>query len=607
MENQKKKLKNLLIISLILMLICGFGVSAVQTQMGSVEMKELNIETDKGYSMSAYLFIPDTATPETPAPAIVTSHGYLNNKEMTDANYVELSRRGYVVLAIDQPNHGDSEVTADFQIPQPSGVYQGVLALSRLPFVDTEKIGITGHSMGSWSCNAAVAEDNGADTPLISAVLIHCNDAVYADDNGEFSNIYGRRPVGIISAVYDEFFGKSTDENGNMLSSPYFMESKEAQSFLNFGKNPEGTEPKEAFEYYTETVDGAETFRVIYRPEIVHAWSHFSARSESYVIDFFERALGAPNPIDSGEQIWQLKEALNLVGLIGFVLFICSFGCSLLYTKPFELLRAKEIVLPRPVQTKQGAVWFWATLAAGALFGTVIYLPVMAKGTTLPTNQIMTMGQGIWSTLCGIFAIVLILAFYHLYGKKNGTDLKNAGIKISLKKIGLSILLALITTAAAYGCVFITDYFFLADFRIWTLAVKAFEAPIFAYIPYICLFLTYYIAASISVNCFNYNNIGGKFNAVLCALFAAAPAIILIVIQYVTYVLTNHMQWAQISMATPNYPMFIIGMYTMVPILFVTTLVSRFFYKRTENPYIAGIINAVIVGTIVITNTCTTF
>ena len=45
-------------------------------------MKELNIETDEGYSMSAYLLVPDSATADTPAPAIVTSHGYLNNMEI---------------------------------------------------------------------------------------------------------------------------------------------------------------------------------------------------------------------------------------------------------------------------------------------------------------------------------------------------------------------------------------------------------------------------------------------------------------------------------------------------------------------------------------------
>ncbi len=606
-EGKSSKPKILLIISLILMLLSGVVVSAVQTNMGKVTMKELNIETDSGYSMSAYLLVPDTATAENPAPGIVTSHGYLNNKEMTDANYVELARRGYVVLAIDQPDHGDSEITESFNLMQPDGVYQGVLALSRMPFVDTEKIGITGHSMGSWSCNAAIAADNAAETQLISAVLIHCNEPVYTDDDGNYTNIYGDRNAGVISAVYDEFFGKSTAEDGSSLSSPYWMDAPGTQSFLNFGADPETAETREAYTYYTETMDGKEVFRVIYRPEISHAWSHFSARSESYVIDFFERALGAPNPIDSGNQIWQWKEAFNLVGLVGFVLFICSFGVLLLYTPVFEKLRAPELVQPRAITDGKGKALFWISLLATCAFGCIVFLPIMAKSNTMAVSQVMPMGMGLWGTLCGLFSIAVMVISYRVYGKNHGLDLEQTGVKLPAKKLGLSILLAVIIVAVAYGCVFVADYFFLSDFRIWTLAIKAFEAPILKYLPYVLLFLVYYIAISVSTNCFNYSTAGGRLNGFICAVLTAGPAWILPLIQYGTYFSAKHMMWAQVDMASPNYPMFIIGLFPLILLIAGTTLMSRYIYKRTANPYIAGIVNALIAGLFAITNTCTTF
>lgn len=458
---KERKPKVLLIVSIILMLLSGIVVSAIQTDMGKVTMKELNIETDSGYSMSAYLFIPDTATEENPAPAVVTSHGYLNNKEMTDANFVELARRGYVVLAIDQPDHGDSEITEKFNLLQPDGVYQGVLALSRLSFVDREKIGITGHSMGSWSCNAAVAADNAAETQLISAVLIHCNEPVYTDEEGNYANIYGQRNVGVISAVYDEFFGKTTAEDGSSLESPYWMEGEGTQSFLNFGKDPNESEEREAFTYYTETVDGQEAFRVIYRPEITHAWSHFSARSESYVIDFFERALGAPNPIASDNQIWQWKEAFNAVGLVGFALFICSFGVLLLYTPLFEKLRAPELIKPAVVRDGKGKAMFWLSLLASCAFGALVFLPIMAQSNTMSVSQVMPMGMGIWSTVCGVFAIAVMAICYGVYGKKNGMDLAQAGIKLPARKLGLSILMAVVLVAAGdYGLTKLSDVYY---------------------------------------------------------------------------------------------------------------------------------------------------
>ncbi|MBR2808203.1 MAG: hypothetical protein IKD65_03785 [Oscillospiraceae bacterium] len=607
MEKTKKTAKIFLCISLVLMLLCGIVVNAVQTNGGKVNMRELMFETDSGYHMSAYLLIPENATPENPAPAIVTSHGYLNNKEMADANYVELARRGFVVLSIDQPDHGDSDVTPDFFILSPDGVYQGVLALSRMPFVDVSRIGVTGHSMGSWSVNAAVQADNLNETPLIAAALIHCNDPLYQDDAGNFANPYGSRDVAVISAVYDEFFGTSVAADGSPLSSPYFMETATAQSFLNFGRDPAECDVREAYTEYREEVDGKDTLRIIYRPPIIHPWSHFSARSESYICDFFSKTLGAPNPIDPADQVWQWKEAFNFVGVIGFVLFICSFATLLVFTPTFASLRASEPVKAMPVKDRAGKLWFWLSLLAGALFGSLVYLTLVNLGNGMPVAQGEAMGLGLWSTACGVFTILSMIVYYFAYGKKNGLDLAERGVKMPFKKLCLSALLALIVVVVSYGIVFVEDYFFLADFRLWTLAIKAFEAPILRYWPYILLFCTYYVAISVATNCFNYNSIGGRLNGVICALFAAAPALVLPWIQYATYYGTNHMMWMQKTMADPNYPMFVLWLFPIVLILFGTTLVTRVIYKGTKNPYIAGIINAIIVGLITIINTCTVF
>ncbi|MBR5560925.1 MAG: alpha/beta hydrolase [Clostridia bacterium] len=607
MEKAKNRAKIWLCLSLVLMLLCGIVVSYVQTSGGKVEMRELMFETDSGYTMSAYLLVPETATAENPAPAIVTSHGYLNNKEMADANYVELARRGFVVLSIDQPNHGDSDVTPGFFILQPDGVYQGVLALSRMPFVDKAKIGVTGHSMGSWSVNAAVQADNLNETPLIASVLIHCNDPLYQNDDGSFGNPYGKRDVAVISAIYDEFFGTSTAADGTTLSSPYFMETDCAQAFLNFGADPATAEKREAYTEYYQDVDGKQTLRIVYRPPIIHPWSHFSARSESYIIDFFSKTLGAPNPIEPTNQVWQWKEAFNFVGTIGLAIFICAFVVLMVYTPTFAALRAKEIVQPAKVETKEGKLWFWLSLLAGGIFGCLVFLTLVNMGNSAPVAQGESLGLGMWSTACGLFTIVSMFVYYVAYGKKNGFKPAETGMKQPLCKLGLSALLALITVVICYGIVFTLDFFFLADFRLWTLAIKAFEAPILRYLPYVLLFVTYYVAQSVAANCVNYNTIGGKFNGLIVSLFAAFPAFILPWIQYITYYSTKHMMWYQATMADPNYPMFVLWLFPIVIILIGTTAISRVIYKHTKNPYIAGLINALIVGMITITNTCTMF
>lgn len=607
MEKVKKQAKIWLCISIALMLLASIAVSAIQTNGGHVTMKELNIETDLGYSMSAYLFIPETATAETPAPAVVVSHGYLNNKEMTDANYVELARRGFVVLAIDQPCHGDSEIMAQ-RIP--NGVDQGVLAVSRMPFVDVDRIGVTGHSMGGGSCNTAVAVDNERENPLISAVLIHCNDPTVKNSDGNYVNAYGNRNVGVIAVQYDEFFHKWVDESGIARQAPYYMGSPTAQAFLHFGVDPTGLDKRDAYTYYSETVDGEECFHVIYRPNVIHPWSHFSAKSETCVIDFFTKALNAPNPIDSSNQVWQWKEAFNFVGLVALAIFICAFGTLMLFTPTFESLRAKEVVQPAKLADNKAKFWFWGSLAAGVLFSCLIYINAVAFGNTKAVSQTEAMGLGVWSTLCGLFTILSMVVFYQCYGKKHGMNLAELGVKMPLKKLGLSILLGVIIAVMAYVCVFTADYFFYADFRIWTLAIKAFEAPILKFLPYGLLFVTFYIASSVANNCFNYNEIGGKswVNTIIVALFTALPAIILPAIQYTTYFTQKHMMWQQMALGANNVnpPMYVLWLFPIILILFASTVINRVLYKVTKNPYVGGVVNVIMVTLLTITNTCTT-
>lgn len=607
MEKVKKQAKIWLCISIALMLLASIVVSAIQTNGGHVTMKELNIETDLGYSMSAYLFIPETATAETPAPAVVVSHGYLNNKEMTDANYVELARRGFVVLAIDQPCHGDSEIMAK---SISNGVDQGVLAVSRMPFVDVDRIGVTGHSMGGGSCNRAVAVDNERENPLISAVLIHCNDPTVKNSDGNYVNAYGNRNVGVIAVQYDEFFHKWVDESGIARQAPYYMGSPTAQAFLHFGVDPTGLDKRDAYTYYSETVDGEECFHVIYRPDVIHPWSHFSAKSETCVIDFFTKALNAPNPIDSSNQVWQWKEAFNFVGLVALAIFICAFGTLMLFTPTFESLRAKEVIQPAKLADNKAKFWFWGSLAAGVLFSCLIYINAVAFGNTKAVSQTEAMGLGVWSTLCGLFTILSMVVFYQCYGKKHGMNLAELGVKMPLKKLGLSILLGVIIAVMAYVCVFTADYFFYADFRIWTLAIKAFEAPILKYLPYGLLFVTFYIASSVANNCFNYNEIGGKnwVNTIIVALFTALPAIILPAIQYTTYFTQKHMMWQQMALGANNVnpPMYVLWLFPIILILFASTVINRVLYKVTKNPYVGGVVNVIMVTLLTITNTCTT-
>lgn len=173
----------ILAVALALLLVSCIGASLVQTNFGRVTVKDLRWETLSGHRMSALLLVPDNATAEHPAPAIVCSHGWLNNREMQDLNYVEYARRGFVVLSIDMYGHGNSDDLPEgtWWLPEhhANGMYDAVQLIADLPYVDAGRIGVTGHSNGALASRTAVLLDNEAETPLIAAALLVSNDAVY--------------------------------------------------------------------------------------------------------------------------------------------------------------------------------------------------------------------------------------------------------------------------------------------------------------------------------------------------------------------------------------------------------------------------------------------
>ncbi|MDR1894718.1 MAG: alpha/beta fold hydrolase [Spirochaetales bacterium] len=607
MDGLKKKAKFWLITALALCLVSVIGASLIQSNGGRVTIKDLRWETTKGYQMSGLLFVPKGVTAENKAPAIVVSHGMYNNREMQDLNFVELSRRGFVVLSMDMYNHGNSENFTANVGDVLTGMYEAVKMLDSLAYVDSGRIGITGHSLGGMSSNVAIALDNLAPRRLIRAVLLNCADPTYIDANTQaYVDVYGSRAAGTVAAQYDEFFYRQSDGKGGTTPPREFINNSNAQSFLWFGTDPASKAKRETETIYKETIDGVEAIRVIYNPSIIHPWSHFSQRSTAATIAFFDAALKAPNPLSPSSQIWQWKVFFNFLGLLGFVIFIVSFTSLMLFTPFFSSLRASEVMKPLPVKGP-GLAWFWSSLAAGCLFGTLSYMPILiaAQGhamakTIVPQNS--PWGVGLWAFCCGLFAILSMFVNYKAYGKKNGFSLKDRGVKLAPAVLGKTIVLALISVALSYSLVFLADFFFKVDYRIWVIAVKAFgvdKIPIILF-PYLILFLTYYTANAVAVNSFNFIALGKKewINTAVVAGINGLPALILILFQYVPFAITG-------QMGIPAGNMYVIWQFPVLIFLPVTAIITRKVYRLTGNPYLPGIINGIIVTIISCTNTLT--
>lgn len=115
------------------MLLASIVSAVVKTDGGNTLIREVKIST-RGGTLSGVLYIPKDALENdgfgnytSPRPAVILSHGYLNSNQMQDPNAIELSRRGFVVFAMDMYGHGNSDLANATDDPTGSGAVLGAL------------------------------------------------------------------------------------------------------------------------------------------------------------------------------------------------------------------------------------------------------------------------------------------------------------------------------------------------------------------------------------------------------------------------------------------------------------------------------------------------
>lgn len=595
----KKNAKFWVVIALVICLISSLGASLFQTDFGSIDYQDLTIDTASGHTLDALLLIPETATPENPSPAIVVSHGWYNNREMQDLNYVEYARRGYVVIAISMYGHGDSEIlpygTWWNDENNANGLYDAVKYVAELDCVDASRIGVTGHSNGALACREAVLQD---EEGLIAAALLVSNDAVYYDENGNFYNQFGSRDAAIIACQYDEFFHRV-----NGAAPRDYMQQVTAQSFLNFGIDPAEGEVRSADVFYEQEIDGEIAIRAIFNPAIIHPWAHFSADCVAFGAEFFDKALGAPNKLAGSDQIWQWKAAFNGLGIVGFFLFLLNIALVLLDLPVFASLKAEGEVLPAPAREGKAKGRYIRSRIWATIWAILSYFIAFILGYAILRldflNQEASRCIGYWCVLTGL----VTLAQMRKSRKKDGVDSAARGARPGWAVIGKSALLALVVVVAAFAVVYVSDALWLTDYRLWCFAtIRAFDLSHLGMIlKFLPLWLLYYIPLSVSTNCYNYVDMGGnKWKSIASQMFwvALAPAI-MIVAQYAVFFTTGYMITEMITGIA------VIWLFPIIVILPLSAYICHKIYLKTRNPYIGGIIMGLIACILTVTNTLT--
>ena len=211
-----------LAIAVALMLLGSIFAQMFNTSFYKVKVSRISFDTDSG-TLSGLLYMPKGVDASNPHPTIVTTHGYLNSAEMQDETAIEMSRRGYVVLALDMYDHGHSHGNADntggFFNFWPTSLWDAAQYMYSQDYVAKDaqgngQIAVSGHSMGGFSSEMAIYLDEqnyaAAGYRIIKAGLSMGADYSWTSylslDEEAAVATFGGRTIGKICGQYDEFF-----------------------------------------------------------------------------------------------------------------------------------------------------------------------------------------------------------------------------------------------------------------------------------------------------------------------------------------------------------------------------------------------------------------
>ncbi|MBB6481499.1 alpha/beta hydrolase [Spirochaeta isovalerica] len=656
-------------LAIAVLLIMAGTISAhfFNTSAYKVQVTEISFQTDKGM-LNGLLYLPAGAGPADPRPTIITTHGYLNAKEMQDAPAIEMSRRGFVVLALDMYAHGDSYLNSvplsnPFFAFWPSSIYDAVQYMYNQPYVLKDDngngiIGVSGHSMGGFSSTMAVvmdeqayqkalAEGNAA-VRKISAVLTAGSDFRWTSYLGVDAKAYNaslaNRTAGAISGQFDEFFfDSSAYGTGRTIVRKNYAKTADGMEFLG---NP--SDAKDGVFY--STAGGGR--RIIYQPKETHPWNHFSIKTTAYQIEFynvsFQRYLPQTS-IKETSQIWRFKEYSEFIALIGFFLLFIPMIQLLMTTPFFSTVKSAPIVeFDGPVK-KSGKAVFWAIIAFSALFPAVYFQTLMAKlpgglgqiklvsslifiaavvvalffrfrkkdekkfggwiltsfaaflvfGLTVGAgnlfqlspffNEPQTNAVVFWAMLVAVVTFLILCLTYLTINKPAGMDLRQYGLIISPVNILKSFLLAVIAASAGYVFLFIIDLLFKTDFRIWLVAVRAFNSDHFmSALRYMPFFFLYYFSngVALQVNT-NSKYLQGVKGYLVSYLINIGGLILFLIAQYGKLFITGTASFPTVSLNS----IVLIGFVVM---LFIATVITKKALEKTNNVYTGAFLNTIV-------------
>ena len=584
-ENKSKRTNIIMLaVALFVMLVGNLLACSTQTDWGNVKVRDVRFAGTNGIIMSALLYEPKGVTAKNPAPGILCIHGYINSRETQDGFAIEFARRGYVVLAIDQTGHGYSDppsFTNEF------GAIDGLRYLRSLDIVDTNNIGLEGHSMGGWGIiNTLKAFPDSYKAVVLEGSGIGSVTATFP------------RNMGVVLGEWDEY-------SQGMWGTPVAKDAVKGDRLKKaFGTNNDVVVGK----LYGSIEDG--TARKFYQPRTTHPGVHISTAGIGDAIDWFQATLQGGKPLPPSDQIWFWKEIGNLIALIGMILLFFPVGSLLLRGNFFKELDEA----PAKPKSAKGIAW-WISAIIIVVVPPLTYFTFKEYATKykMAPNQIfpqaITAQLLVWLLLAGVIAVALFLIWHFAFNRKAKATAGDYGLtwgkKLDWEKIGKSFLLAFLVAFVGYLTLVFSAWLFTVDFRFWLFAVKPMSPIQFRmFLSYLIPFIVYFIILGLVLNG-QLRPVGRKGTELSLGSEMAINVALLVLgffgllaFQYIPLLMGG-------TLALRNEILFSIILFELVPIMTIVALAYTVFYRKTGHIYVGAFLCAMLVTWIIVASQAT--
>ncbi|WP_194165513.1 alpha/beta hydrolase [Oceanobacillus sp. CFH 90083] len=623
--------KFILILAILLMVGGSIIGKIAHTDGGDINVKDISFVTEDGAELRGILYIPKSASEENKLPAIVASHGYNNTAELQAINAIELARRGTVVIAIDNYGHGLStfpDENINDGIAADLGTYSALQYLGTLPYVDVDRVGMVGHSMGGSAIqNGALrAYQNHAEDPSIvvpTAVLPTAQ--AFSVNEEATESILSAYPVnlGTVYGQYDEWaegmwgVKKGSDINTSPVAAAALgFETPDFDTYYSYGENIEIDREG--------AVAAAETgeFRVMYSPAINHPAIHFSKNAASSIIDFFDiTLLNGESERASTDQIWLWKEIGTGIGLIGFFLFIPSLGLLLLSLPFFRTIVQKEPESISVINNGKDRFIYMIFFVLALLPSPFLYvwttgypIDIKAMGRTVPTvfpaNEIFPMpimnGLVLFNVLSALVILLFFVVVYFTIAKRQSLGSSGLGIRLPFNEILKALLLAVVVFGSAYAFLVLAHFLFLSDFRFYVFSVKALTPEKFwILIKYIPFFAVFFITSSLTLNLTTRIKGASEWKNIILILIASSGSLfILFALDYIALYTTGIKMFETIPYPEGTTSALAgVLLWGLLFILPIAAIYARIFFRKTGSIWVGGFINSFVVTFFAMSNT----